>query len=144
MRKHDQPGLHPHYGVGLGLILAASIAFASQAQDREGAAAQGPGDPIDLAARRIMVWDGPGERWAVLSGDAAVLQGAEGVRCRGAVVRIVEVAAEGGKLVQAEVYAEGNVRITGQAGHSTIGVSPRSGRPGECRSVPTRHPDSRN
>ena len=80
-----------------GLILAASVLSTLRAQDGGAPGAGGLADPIELAARRVLVWDGPGERWAVLSGEAAVLQGTEGLRARGAVVRIIEVPDEGGK-----------------------------------------------
>ncbi len=71
-------------------------------------------DAIDLAAQRVLVWNQAGEQWVVLGGEVAVLQGAEGLRARSAVVRIIEVADEAGKSFQADVYAEGDVRITGR------------------------------
>ncbi|MGC8640606.1 MAG: hypothetical protein ACP5XB_12090, partial [Isosphaeraceae bacterium] len=113
-RKHDQPRLPAHQSVGLTFTLVASLVLTSYAQDGMVAAAPGASDPIDLTARQIQVWDGRGERWAVLSGDVAILQGPEGLRCRGAVVRIVEVPVEDGKVFEAEVYAEGNVRLAGR------------------------------
>src|SRR5208337_4187281 len=78
--------------------------------------AQAAADPIELAARRVQVWDTAGERWAILSGEAAVLQAGDGLRARAAVVRILEVPMENGKGYQAEIYAEGEVRISGQGG----------------------------
>ena len=82
MRERDQPRLHTRHCVWIGLIIAVAVRPALSAQD---AAGVGPGvrvqaDPIELSARRVQYWDGPGERWAVLSGEAAVLQGAEGLR----------------------------------------------------------------
>jgi hypothetical protein len=97
-------------------MLAAWLPSTSFAQGRDDPAAQWLADPIELAARRVLVWDSPSERWVVLSGDAAVLQGAEGLRARGAVIRLQEVPIEGSKGFQAEVYVEGDVRITGQEG----------------------------
>lgn len=118
MREHDQPRRRAQSRAWSGLILAALItlapASASWAQDQEGVGAQGDADPIELAARRVLVWEANGERWVVLSGQAAVLQGAEGLRARGAVVRIIAVPMEGGKGFQADIYAEGDVRISGQ------------------------------
>jgi hypothetical protein len=43
-----------------------------------------------------------------------VLQGVEGLRARGAVVRIIEVPMESAKGYQADVYAEGDVKTSGQ------------------------------
>ena len=99
-------------------MFAVLVPGATEAQEQGISTVHGSesADSLDLAARRVLVWDGPAERWAVLSGDAAVLQGAEGLRGRGAVIRIIEVPMKGGKGYQADVYAEGDVRVVGQAG----------------------------
>jgi hypothetical protein len=99
-----------------GLIFALAIPTATRAQDQAAPDAQAAADPIELAARRVQVWDTAGERWAILSGEAAVLQAGDGLRARAAVVRILEVPMENGKGYQAEIYAEGEVRISGQGG----------------------------
>ena len=61
-----------------------------------------------------------------------MLQGAEGLRARGAVIRIIEVPMEAGKGFQADIYAEGEVRITGQetaprAEARTVAPDPKTG-----------------
>ncbi|WP_246196127.1 LPS-assembly protein LptD [Aquisphaera giovannonii] len=89
-------------------------AGAAQDADRAAAASRYSADPFDLAAHRIVAWETSGEHWVVLSDDAAVLQGTDGVRSRAAVVRIVEVTIGGEKGHQIDIYAEGDVRITGQ------------------------------
>ena len=71
-------------------VTACGLASSSRSRSRRrspprsavsaGPGVESPADPIDLSAQRIQYWDGPGERWAVLSGEAAVLQGAEGLR----------------------------------------------------------------
>ena len=78
--------------------------------------AQAANDSIELAARHVQVWETAGERWAILSSEAAVLQAGDGLRACAAVVRIIEVPMEDGKGYQAEIYAEGEVRISGQGG----------------------------
>ena len=116
MREHDQPRLHTRLCLWSGLIFALAIPTATRAQDQAAPDAQAAADPIELAARRVQVWDTAGERWAILSGEAAVLQAGDGLRARAAVVRILEVPMENGKGYQAEIYAEGEVRISGQGG----------------------------
>src|SRR5208337_3183765 len=115
-REHDQPRLHTRLCLWSGLIFALAIPTATRAQDQAAPDAQAAADPIELAARRVQVWDTAGERWAILSGEAAVLQAGDGLRARAAVVRILEVPMENGKGYQAEIYAEGEVRISGQGG----------------------------
>ncbi|WP_165226748.1 hypothetical protein [Aquisphaera insulae] len=73
-------------------------------------------EPIELAAHRVLTWRTPGEQWVVLSGETSLLQGTEGLRCSDAVVRIVEIQMGQGKGYQADVYAEGEIRFTGQGG----------------------------
>jgi len=116
VREHDQPRLHTRLCLWSGLIFALAIPTATRAQDQAAPDAQAAADPIELAARRVQVWDTAGERWAILSGEAAVLQAGDGLRARAAVVRILEVPMENGKGYQAEIYAEGEVRISGQGG----------------------------
>ena len=114
MREHDQPRLRTRNCLWLGLIVVACAPTALLAQYEEASGAMRSADPIDLAAQRVLVWNEAGERWVVLGGEVAVLQGAEGVRARAAVVRIIEVTDEAGKSFQADVYAEGDVKITGR------------------------------
>ena len=114
MREHDQPRLRTRNCFWLGLIVVACAPAALLAQQEEASGAMRSADPIDLAAQRVLVWNEAGERWVVLGGEVAVLQGAEGLRARAAVVRIIEVTDEAGKSFQADVYAEGDVRITGR------------------------------
>ena len=116
MREHDQPRLHTRLCLWSGLIFALAIPTASRAQDPAAPDAQAANDPIELAARHVQVWETAGERWTILSGEAAVLQAGDGLRACAAVVRIIEVPMEDGKGYQAEIYAEGEVRISGQGG----------------------------
>ena len=116
VREHDQPRLHMRLCLWSGLIFALAIPTASRAQDPAALDAQAANDPIELAARHVQVWETAGERWAILSGEAAVLQAGDGLRAHAAVVRIIEVPMEDGKGYQAEIYAEGEVRISGQGG----------------------------
>ena len=57
---------------------ALAIPTASRAQDGAGPDAPAAADPIELAARHVQVWETAGERWAILSGEAAVLQAGDG------------------------------------------------------------------
>ena len=99
------------FGLGSSSWPALRLRFA---QHEEASGAMRSADPIDLAAQRVLVWNEAGERWVVLGGEVAVLQGAEGLRACAAVVRIIEVTDEAGKSFQADIYAEGDVRITGR------------------------------
>ena len=83
MREHDQPRLRTRNCFWLGLIVVACAPAALLAQHEEASGAMRSADPIDLAAQRVLVWNQAGERWVVLGGEVAVLQGAEGLRPRG-------------------------------------------------------------
>ena len=141
MREHDQPRRHarssrvvgPHSGG-----LRSRWRGLGEPRTRRVPARTRSADPIDLAARRVLVWEATGERWVVLSGEAAVLQGAEGLRARGAVVRIIEVPMEGGRAIQADIYAEGEVRISGQETAPGPRCARRSGPEGQFRLSPYR------
>ena len=80
MREHDQPRLHTRLCLWSGLIFALAIPTASRAQDPAAPDVQAANDPIELAARHVQVWETAGERWAILSGEAAVLQAGDGLR----------------------------------------------------------------
>ena len=114
VREHDQPRLRTRNCFWLGLIVVACAPAALLRSNEDAAGAMRSADPIDLAAQRVLVWNEAGEQWVVLGGEVAVLQGAEGLRARAAVVRIIEVTDEAGKSFQADIYAEGDVRITGR------------------------------
>jgi hypothetical protein len=105
--------------VGLGFILAAGTAQILFAQDAQtGAGVRAPTEPMVLSARRVAPWDGMGAHWVYLSGDVAVLQGAQGVRAQQAVARVRTVdSPDGEKIHVVDLYAEGDVRISG-ATHS--------------------------
>jgi hypothetical protein len=69
--------------------------------------------PIDLAAEQIRVWkSADGDQWAILSGQAAILQGVDGVRADRAMVHVHTTNEFGIATRQVEVYAEGRVRRT--------------------------------
>jgi hypothetical protein len=114
VREHDQPRLHTRRRqVWLGLLVTIALPLSGLARGQEVAGEQAISDPIELAARQVQEWESAGEHWALLWGDAAILQGSEGVRARSAVVHIIEVNLDGAKAYQADVYAEGDVRLTG-------------------------------
>ena len=102
----DMPVVEPDFALGL--------PFASLAQEQAAPEMQVSADPIELAAQRVQVWETPGVKWAILSGEAAVIQAGDGLRARAAVVRLTEVPLDDGKGYQAEIYAEGDVRASGQ------------------------------
>jgi hypothetical protein len=121
VRGDDRSSRYPPGGVWFGLILAVGIVRAATAQDDpEAEKTRRLADPVVLAANRVTQWKASDGIWVRLAGDASVLQGVEGVRAREAVVRIVDVSSGGEKISQVEVYAEGQVRVTG---------SNNSGRP---------------
>jgi hypothetical protein len=101
--------------VGLGLILAVGTAQALFAQSPQSdAPLRASTEPIVLSARRVAPWQGFGARWLYLAGDVAVLQGVEGVRAQQAVARIRTLEPpESGRIYAVDLYAEGNVQITG-------------------------------
>jgi hypothetical protein len=100
----------------LGFVVALGTSHALLAQDAKRAAgARPPSDPVVLRAHRVAPWDGPDGRWVFLSGDATVLQGALALRAHEAVVRIrvADRPSQGAKISLVEVYAEGQVRVSG-------------------------------
>lgn len=126
MRGHDQSNRRVQSRAWFGLILVATAAVALRpgpGQEVDGAepppVVSRARDPIDLAARRVQVWEQGGDQWVLLSGQAAVLQGAEGLRGEEAVVRVSETpsASGGGPSFRLEVYAEG----VGSVGRSDPG-----------------------
>ena len=93
-------------------LLLLALATAGAGPPDGPATANAPDEPIDLCAGRILAWEAGGRRWAILDGEASVLQGAFGVRAPIAVVRTTPEpgpdAAKGACVV--EIYAEGGVR----------------------------------
>lgn len=73
-------------------------------------------DPVDLAAERMVAWTDGSVRWVVLEGQAAVLQGVEGLRAERAVVKVAPQSGGDTPRFQVEVYAEGHVQVTDQPG----------------------------
>ena len=65
-------------------------------------------DSIDLAARRIEVWQADGVRWIHLVGKVAILQGVEGPRGDEALARLSESAVPGGIRRRLDFYIEGS------------------------------------
>ncbi len=117
MRKHDQPKGPARFRVWLGFILAIWARGVAAAADDPTAGVEGLTDPIDLAAERIIVWDAPDGRWVVLSGKAAALHGLQGLRASSIVTRITQQTRPEGSVYQAEIYAEGEVRLTSDHDH---------------------------
>ena len=117
MRGYDQTSRPVPSRAWSGLILVSAFASAmvlaltgaSRGQTTPGPvpAQSHAGDPIDLAAHRVQIWEAAGARWVHLEGRAAVLQGVEGVRAEEAFVRIVAQPSPGGPLYRVDVHAEG-------------------------------------
>ena len=63
-------------------------------------------DPIDLAGRRVSVWEQDGDQYALINGGAAVLQGVDGVRAETVVVRVHRVDTPQGPNYRIDAYAE--------------------------------------
>ncbi len=72
--------------------------------------------PIALAAAHVTEWRDKSGVWVHLFGDASVLQGAQGLRAREAIVRITDASTARDYITLVEVYAEGQVRLTGESG----------------------------
>ncbi len=128
LRGDKQSSRRPGRGVWFGLILASGVVRAVAAQGTP----DDPGlprltDPIGLAASRVTAWNASDGRWIYLSGDASILHGVEGIRAREAIVRIVDVSTRFDKILQVEVYAQGQVRVNGDEG------PPRAGHHGAFR-----------
>jgi len=102
--------------VWFGLILAAGTVRALLAQDvPDDADTRRLSEPIVLAASSVTQWKSSDGVWVRLTGNASVLQGVEGVRAREAVVRIVDVAVGNEKIRRLDVYAEGQIHVTGSS-----------------------------
>lgn len=113
MPGHDQSSRRVPKRAWFGLMLLALATFASRPTFGEEAieaksttATAGTREPIDLAARQIQVWRQGGDQWVVLSGEAAILQGVEGLRAVAAVVRVVSTPTANGNSYLVDVYAE--------------------------------------
>jgi hypothetical protein len=116
VRGDDRSSRYPPRGVWFGLILAVGTVRALSAQDVP--AEDDPrrlADPVVLAANRVTQWQTAGASWVRLVGDASVLQAVDGVRAREAIVRITDGSSGVDKIQQVEVYAEGDVRLSGAA-----------------------------
>jgi hypothetical protein len=114
VRGDDRSSRYPLRGVWFCLILAMGTVraiFAQEARDEHDA--RHLNEPIVLAAGRVTRWDAPDGRWVLLQNDSSVLQGVRGIRAREAVVRIADVSTDADKILQVDVYAEGQVRIVG-------------------------------
>jgi len=117
VRGDERSSRRSHRGVWLGLILASGMVRTLSAQETpDDTASSRLADPIVLAANRVTEWNAPDGRWVHLYGDSSILQGVEGIRAREAVVRVSDVSTAIEKIVQVEVYAEGQVRVAGNEG----------------------------
>ena len=114
MRGDDLSSRYPPRGVWFGLILAAGTVCALLAQDvPDDADTRRQSDPIVLAATSVTQWKSSDGVWVRLTGNTSVLQGVDGVRCREAIVRIVDISSENEKISRVDVYAEGQIRVSG-------------------------------
>ncbi len=116
MLWRDQPRRRAWTCAWLGLILMVGLRGLPAAADDRRLDPSVLNDPIELTARRVAVWDAPDGRWVVLSGEAAAIQGLEGLRASTILVRITRAELEGVAVHQAEVHAEGEVRSTAERG----------------------------
>ena len=116
MREHDQPRLHTRLCLWSGLILRARDPYRVSGTGPGGAGRAG-GRRSDRAGRAARSGLGDGRRAVGHSlGRGCRAPGGRWPTRRAAVVRIIEVPMEDGKGYQAEIYAEGEVRISGQGG----------------------------
>lgn len=117
MRGDDRSSRYPPRGVWFGLILAVGTVRALLAQD---VPAEGDSrhlaDPVVLAANRVTQWKAAGAVWVRLAGQASVLQPVDGIRARDAIARITEESSGVEKISRVEIYAEGDVRVSGGGG----------------------------
>ncbi len=99
---------------GSGLFLAVGTVRALLAQDvRPETDAHRQSDPVVLAATSVTQWKSSDGDWVRLTGSASVLQGVDGVRAREAIVRITDISTENEKILRVDVYAEGQIRVSG-------------------------------
>ncbi len=128
VRGHDQSNRRVHCRAWFGLILAATATVLDRpvrgqgGSETEPPAARAPApSSIDLAGRRVRVWARGDDRWALLSGQAAVFQDADGLRAEEIVVRIKTIAAPGGAVsYRLDIYAEGLPPAPGQPAKATL------------------------
>jgi hypothetical protein len=114
VRGDDRCSRYPPRGVWFGLILAAGTVRALLAQDvHEEETARRLADPVVLAADHVTQWKAADAIWVRLAGNSSVLHGVEGARGKEAVVRIVDTSEGAETIKQVEVYAEGDVRLSG-------------------------------
>ncbi len=121
MPGHDRTVAQQRHVVAHWLLgfLALTCPVLAQTPDSAREAAQrAVNDPIDLAAERVWTWSEGADRWVALQGRCAVLQDVNGVRADLAIVRIQPGERSGSTV---EVYAEGEVRLTGKSGRLKAG-----------------------
>jgi hypothetical protein len=120
VRGYDKTSRRVHIRAWPGIIVVAAIVLACRplyAQDPAGpdipaaASTLQDRDPIDLAAHWVRVWQQGDVQWVLLSREASVLQGVEGLRASEALVRVSKVPAPNGtSSYTLDVYAEDVVR----------------------------------
>jgi len=114
VRQHERTTRNSPRRVRCWLILAAALLapgslLAQVRRDQPGTAESTVSqEPVDLAAGSIRTWTVGSDHWVYLSGQAAVIQGLEGVRADQVVIRVSQIGTAKKPLLQLEVYAEGN------------------------------------
>ena len=117
MRGDDRSSRYPPRGVWFGLMLAVGMVCALLAQDVPAEDdSRHLADPVVLAADRVTRWEAAGAIWVRLAGQASLLQPVEGVPRREAIARITDDSFGRRKISRVEIYAEGDVRVSGAAG----------------------------
>ena len=73
-----------------------------------------PLEPIDVAADRVQLWETDEAQYIFLTGQAAVLQGVDGLRARQVVIKVTPAPTDRfPRRRRLEIHAEGNARPTG-------------------------------
>ncbi|WZO98096.1 hypothetical protein EP7_005151 [Isosphaeraceae bacterium EP7] len=98
----------------LAIFVVGGVALATAPADVPVRIAASASDPVVLTAERLRTWDDDPVRWALLEGQAAALQGVEGVRA-GRILARFTPPPEGSKdEARIELYAEGHVTLSGR------------------------------
>ena len=72
-----------------------------------------PAEVVRLSADKVRTWtDADGSRWLILQGNAAALQGTEGIRADVMGVHVTTTTRNGMDGFEVEIHAEGNARTT--------------------------------